>query len=474
MARHVSSRDRRAVSDPGNLVLRNARLVYASGVVVEGGLVATGGRIAEVFAGAGPPLPAGHEEVDAGGRHVLPGLIDPHVQLYPAPDWSHYATETRSAALGGVTTIIKMHRDLDGYATDVFRHEVTQAEGRAHVDFAFHLAIMAEQQIGRIADFTRDLELTSFKLFMAYKGEEGQKIGVQGVDDGLLFDAFRAIGAAGGVALVHCESQELADRAKRRVLADGRDGLHAFADSRPWLVEAEAIRRATFLAHAAGCPLYVVHVTSQQGLAEVAAARAAGQLVYGETEPHYLTETWDSPAGVLAKVMPPIRGAADSAALWQGVVGGALDTIGSDHVMARRERKSGSIWDAQLGFAGVGSILPVLLSEGVAQGRLSLARLAAITSTNAARIFGLAGKGELLPGKDADFVVVDLERERVVDAEMLGSSSDFSIYEGRTLRGWPVLTASRGVVVARDGAIVGAEGHGRYLRREPRTKETVG
>ena len=455
------------MTDPGNLVLRNGRLVYANGTVVEGGLVATGGQIVEVFAGAGPPTPAGHEEVDAAGRHVLPGLIDPHVQLYPVPDWSHYATETVSAALGGVTTIIKMHRDLEGYATDVFWDEVKNAEGRAHVDFAFHLAIMGEEQIRRVPDFARDLELTSFKLFMAYKGEEGEKIGVQGVDDGLLLEAFRAIAAAGGIALVHCESQELADRAKRQVLAEGRDGLQAFADSRPWFVEAEAIRRCIFLANVAACPLYVVHVTSRQGVAEVAAARAAGQLVYGETESHYLTETYDSPAGVLAKVMPPIRSLADVDALWQGVTDGVIETIGSDHVNARRERKTLPIWDAGLGFAGVGTILPVLLSEGVAQGRLSLARLAAITSSNTARIFGLTGKGELLPGKDADFVIVDLERERVVEAGMLGSSSDFSIYEGRTLKGWPVLTASRGTVIARDGAFVGKEGHGRYLRRKP-------
>lgn len=467
-------RDWCAVTDSGNLVLRNGRLVYANGTVVEGGLVSTGGRIVEVFAGAGPATPEGHDEVDAAGRHVLPGLIDPHVQLYPVPDWSHYATETVSAALGGVTTIIKMHRDLKGYATDVFWDEVAHAESRAHVDFSFHLAIMGEEQIRRVPDFARDLELTSFKLFMAYKGEEGDKIGIQGVDDGLLLEAFREIASVGGVALVHCESQELADRAKRQVLAEGRDGLQAFHDSRPWFVEAEAIRRATLLADVAGCALYVVHVTSKQGVAEVAAARAAGQLVFGETEPHYLTETCDSPAGVLAKVMPPIRGAADNEALWLAAAGGTIDTIGSDHVVGWRERKTLPIWDAQLGFAGVGSILPVMLSEGVAQGRLSLARLAAITSTTAARIFGLSGKGELLPGKDADFVIVDLDRERVVEAGILGSKSDFSIYEGRTLRGWPVLTASRGVVVARDGEFVGKEGHGRYLRREPRAKENVG
>jgi dihydropyrimidinase len=396
---------------------------------------------------------------------VLPGVIDPHVQLYPQPDWAHYATETGSAALGGVTTIVKMHRDLEGYPEGEFQAEIDGAESRAHVDFAFHLAVMTDAQIAAIPDYAELFGLTSFKLFTAYKGEEGMKIGIQGVDDGRLLDAFEAIAGVGGLALVHCENQDLAARMLARVLADGRDDLRAFADSRPWIVEAEAIARAAALADAAGCPLYVVHVTSRQGLAELVRRRAAGQRVFIETEPHYLTETADSPAGNLAKVLPPIRDVADGDALWQALAGGVVDTIGSDHVAATRARKEGSIWDAQLAFPGIATILPVLLSAGVHRRGVPLSRLVALTSTNPARILGLPGKGALLPGMDADFVVVDLELERVVDATMLGSASDFSIWEDRTLRGWPTVTVCRGAVVMRDGAVTGPEGHGRYLRR---------
>ena len=453
----------------GSLVLVNARLVYADGQVVQGGLVACDGVISGVFSGEPSAVPDGADVIDAGGRHVLPGLVDPHVQLYPQPDFAHYATETGSAALGGVTTIVKMHRDLDGYPEDELQAELDGAESRSHVDFAFHLAVMTDVQIAAIPDYAEAFSLTSFKLFTAYKGEEGMRIGIQGVDDGQLLDAFVAIASVGGLALVHCENQDLAARMLARVLADGRDGLRAFADSRPWIVEAEAIARAAGLADAAGCPLYVVHVTSRQGLAELVRRRAAGQRVFIETEPHYLTETADSPAGNLAKVLPPIRDLGDADALWHGVAAGEVDTIGSDHVAASRARKQGSIWDAQLAFPGIATILPVLLSEGVHRRGLSLARLVAITSTNPARILGLPGKGALLPGMDADFVVVDLELERVVDPAMLGSVSDFSIWEGRTLRGWPTLTVCRGVVVMRDGAVTGSEGHGRYLRRVPRS-----
>jgi dihydropyrimidinase len=451
-----------------SLVLRDARLVYADGRLVHGGLVARDGVIREVFTGAPASDVTGAEVIDAGGRHVLPGVIDPHVQLYPQPDWAHYATETGSAALGGVTTIVKMHRDLDGYPEGEFQAEIDGAESRAHVDFAFHLAVMTDAQIAAIRDYAEVFGLTSFKLFTAYKGEEGMRIGIQGVDDGQLLDAFEAIAEVGGLALVHCENQDLAARMLARVLAEGRDDLRAFADSRPWIVEAEAIARAATLADAAGCPLYVVHVTSRQGLAELVRRRAAGQRVFIETEPHYLTETADSPAGNLAKVLPPIRELADAEALWQAAARGVVDTIGSDHVAATRARKEGSIWDAQLAFPGIATILPVLLSEGVHRRGLPLPRLVALTSTNPARILGLPGKGALLPGMDADFVVVDLELERVVDAAMLGSASDFSIWEGSTLRGWPTLTVCRGVVVMRDGVVTGPEGHGRYLRRVSR------
>jgi dihydropyrimidinase len=451
----------------GDLLLHGARLVYADGAVVAGGLVARDGVITGIFAGEPPAAGPATTVIDAEGRYVLPGVIDPHVQLYPSPDYAHYATETRSAALGGVTTIIKMHRDLDGYAEDAFAAEVRGAESRAHIDFCFHLALMTADQIAGTAGFARSFGITSFKLFTAYKGEEGLKIGVQGVDDGLLLDAFTQIAAAGGVALVHCENQEIAARALARVKATGADDLRAFEASRPVLAEAEAVGRVALLAAAAGCTLYIVHVTCQAALEAALARRRAGQRLYVETEPHYLTESYDTPAGLLAKVMPPIRSAEDNEALWAAVIDGEVDSIGSDHVAASRARKAGPVWDAQLGFAGMATILPVLLSEAVNGRGVPLSTVVSMTSTGPARIFGLADKGELLPGKDADFVVVDLDLERVVDAADLGSTSDFSVYEGRELRGWPVLTVSRGEVVMRDGEVVGPEGHGRYLTRTP-------
>lgn len=450
-----------------DLELRNARLVYADGTIVDGGLRARGGEIVEIFEGAGPTPSGDAEQIDAAGRHVLPGAIDPHVQLYPAPDWAHYATETRSAAIGGVTTILKMHRKLDGYDVAAVWDEIDNAERRAYVDFGFHLMLMSDEQIAAIPRFARELELTSFKALMAYKGEEGYRLGIQGIDDAQLLEAFRLTAAVGGVMLVHCENQELANQALDRVRATDRDGLAAFADTRPPPVEAEAIKRATYLAGIAECPLYVVHVTSRDGVESLVEARRAGADVLIETEAHYLTDTCDSPAGNLLKVLPPVRAPEHAEALWRALESGELDTVGSDHVATMRAEKEGTVWDARLGFPGIATIVPSLLSEGVNAGRISLARVAEVTATRPAEIFGLGRKGRLLPGHDADFIVVDLELEQTVTAELLGSASDFSPYEGRSLKGWPVLTVSRGVVVMREGGVVGPEGHGRYLRRTP-------
>ena len=439
--------------------------MYADGRIVEGGLVCEDGSIVAVFEGDPPDGWTDADEIDAGGQHVLPGAIDPHVQLYAAERFGHYSTETRSAAVGGVTTILKMHRDLAGYDSTEFFDEVSGAEGRAYVDFGFHLAVMTDGQIASIPRYADEFGIRSFKFFTAYKGEEGAPLGIQGLDDGQLLEALTAVAGCGGTALVHCENQELAARAAGDVQAAGGDGLAGFAASRPPIVELEAVRRVAFLAASAGCPLYVVHVTSREAIDVIASARRGGQAIFAETEPHYLTETVDSPAGNLAKVIPPIREPGDRDALWARSRRGAWTRSGpttSPRVESGSRARSGTrSWD----FRASRRSLPVLLSEGVAAGRIPLSRVVAVTSTNPARIFGLERKGALVPGRDADFVVVDLELEREVDAAHLGSVSDFSIYEGRTLRGWPVLTVSRGAVVVRDGEVVGPEGHGRFLRR---------
>src|SRR5207244_99411 len=179
----IAALERVARPVTADLGLRNARLVYDNGRIVDGGLVCEDGAVAAIFEGDPPAGLGSVEEIDAGGRYVLPGLIDPHVQLYATERFGHYATETRSAAIGGVTTIIKMHRDLAGYEAPSVLDEIAGAENRAHVDFAFHLAVMTDDQIAAIPEYARELGVESFKFFTAYKGEEGAPLGIQGLDD---------------------------------------------------------------------------------------------------------------------------------------------------------------------------------------------------------------------------------------------------------------------------------------------------
>jgi dihydropyrimidinase len=215
-----------------------------------------------------------------------------------------------------------------------------------------------------------------------------------------------------------------------------------------------------------GAPLYIVHLSAARGLSEIHHARNAFSThIYVETCPHYLTHTVESSVGSLGKVNPPLRSSADRDALWEGLRDGTIDTVGSDHVGRPRSAKEADIWKASAGMPGMASILSVLLSEGVHKRGLTLEQVVRLTSANAARIFGLyPKKGTISPGSDADVVLVDLGEERAVDADTWKGGSGYTLYEGWTLRGWPVMTMSRGEIVAGRGASGDHYGHGQYVR----------
>ena len=226
-----------------------------------------------------------------------------------------------------------------------------------------------------------------------------------------------------------------------------------------------------------GAPLYIVHLSAALCLDEVRSARRRWPelRVYVETCPHFLTHSSESKLvpHTLGKINPPLRRPADVEALWAGLADGSVDTIGSDHSARRKEKKTGTIWTSAAGFPGTGAILPVLLSEGFHRRGLPLARIVELTSYNPARIFGLyPKKGHLGIGADADLVVVDLDRERTCDGTTFQSYADYSLYDGWTLTGWPVLTMLRGRVIVEDGRVVGPPGAGRYLARAVRPPAT--
>ncbi len=453
-----------------DILIRNCLVVNADQTPYRASVAVAGERIAAILPPDSDAETLGMIEAD--GRALFPGLVDPHTHYrynrgYQTGD-SDYDTETRSALVGGITTTIRMHRELTPYAENL-REELALLEPQTRIDVAFHLAIQTEQQLDSFAQAADEYGITSFKLYLAYKGEAGKLQGLQGADDGFLYDAMRRIGRANGVALVHCENSEIADRIAGQLKCEGRNDLAAWTEARPGWAEAEAIHRAGVIADHAECPLYVVHVSSKEGIEEIERLRSRGISVYAEVCAHHLSMTVEGAEdrlGPLAKVNPPLRSAVDIDALWDAVARGVVDTVGTDHVPHTRQKAVGrSFWDVMPGFSGSATMLPVLLTEGYHKRCLSLERIAALASRNAARIFRLPAKGSIAVGGLADLTLVDVDAERVVEPDDLQSVADFSLYEGQALRGWPTHVLLHGRLAMLDGFLIAQPGWGRYVRR---------
>jgi dihydropyrimidinase len=446
-----------------DLLIRNGMVVDPSGErPLDIGV--TGGKIAALLS-PGTEADAA-ETIDAVAKHVFPGLIDAHVHFGFGEPVTEYSTETVYAAQGGFTTVLGYFLNNEPYG-GVFERELALAEPRAHVDFGFHFSTASEQHIAELDEYVARYGVTSFKYFMNFRGEEGRYLGLDGTDDGYLYALLEKAASLGDVTIVlHTENIELVNRFRREAQAAGKNTLRDWCLSKPAFTEAENVIRAMYFAEHLGAKIYIPHLSSRLALDEVRRWRGRYKNIFVETCPHYLTHTLDSDIGSIGKANPPFRTQDDVDALWEGLADGAIDIVASDHVPRKRATKEKPIWQASQGFPGTATILPVLLDQGYHRSKLSLSRIAELVSAAPARIFGLPQKGSIAVGADADFTIADLSRNRTVKAEELGSFSDYSLYDGWNLQGWPVVTIVRGVTVMRDGVIVGVPGHGRYLRRK--------
>jgi len=447
-----------------DVVFRHAQIVSPWGVQ-PGDVAVRDGRISAVaLPGEGP---SATRTVDARGKHLLPGVIDPHVHLTSNGRSLEQGCreETPSMAAGGVTTCFHFAQATESYHP-VFAEAADVVRDHALIDVGFHAILMLEQHVAEIPEYAAQYGVRSFKMYMAAKGAQLYP-GTLAVDDGLVYRALGAIRDLGppAIAQVHAENWEIAWALTAELQRAGRRDPAAWTDARPALCEEETMRRAIFLAGQQRCPLYVVHASIGQTGRLVAEARASGVDVVAETCPHYLTVHKDHPLALLAKYNPAVKEAHDCEGLWDGLRDGLISTVGSDHIPVRAVDKDPTgkdIWTARGGLPGSGTILPVLLSEGVHKGRLTLEQVAAVTSYNAARCFGLyPRKGLIAVGADADLVLVDLEREVVLRPEML--QLDFALYDGWTFHGWPELTMVRGEVVVEHGMVVGQPGRARCV-----------
>jgi dihydropyrimidinase len=449
-----------------DLFVKGARIVKPGGLV-EGGLAIQGRTIAAVI-GLRETVQA-RRTIDAGGRYVLPGLLDTHLHLGTSAQSfaDDCASESRHAAAGGVTTLLPFVITRGDYA-DALPDMQRAVDTRSLVDMVFHVIIIRDAQIEEIPRMAHEFGVGSFKTFMAYKGREISPSGIQGMGDDQIFAVFQQVAKVhGGVAIVHCENMELIELHQKPFRAANRQDTAAWSNARPVFGELEAIRRMVAFAEAAGVQLLIPHMGVGLG-SEFLRQKLWGRgRVATETCPHYLLFDKDTDRGVAGKVNPPLRGAEHIDALWDRLVDGTVDVLGSDHCPFTRAVKGDDLWSARAGITGGSAmILPVLLTEGVRRGRLTIEQVVELTSSNAARLFGLyPRKGTLEPGSDADLVIVDLDREVKVDLRTLNSVVDFSPYVGWTARGWADTTVAGGQVVYEKGEIVAERPRGRYLRR---------
>lgn len=452
--------------------IKNAKIVIPQVGIVEGSIAIKDGKIAAILQ-PGETCEA-TEVYDAQGKYVLPGLIDPHVHwgLYGATLAQQADTESRSAALGGVTSV-RMYRRVPKYEESAVADIVNEVSSTTHIDWILQPFVTKNEHIEGMKMAHEKFGVTSFKAFTTERVEQvnsningfSDKNIPEPYTDGFVMDFLQEIASIpGAVANIHPENYEIVERTCPRTRDAGLQGLAAWDKARPTYAEAETCGRLAYFSELTGAPVYLVHISCKEAADIIAQHKKTNPHLYAETTPHYLALSIDSPCGILGKVNPPLRTADNNDALWKALSDGTLDTIGSDNCAATLSYKEGDIWDADPGFAGTATILPVMLSEGYNKGRITLQRLAEVTSYNTAKIFGMyPQKGTIMVGSDADLVVIDTELEKTVQAKDLLSWADFSVFDGVTLKGWPVATFRRGELIAKDGEILSKPGSGKYL-----------
>jgi dihydroorotase-like cyclic amidohydrolase len=446
-----------------DLLIRNAKAVIPGAHIVSADIGIRGGLIVAI----GADLGAAEQIVDAKGLPVIPGIFDPHTHIGNENSFESEAeSETRAAILGGVTTIGIFLRSLeDSYTIHMpgFRKAMDE---RSYVDSIFHPQIFTEQQIAEIPLIADQYGIRSFKFYMS-----GMPGIVNSIADDRLLEGFKAVASLGpdAVACVHCETGALVTRARESLPQRKPEGTVAdWADAHPAEAEALAIQTALYLAKIAGAHLYVVHLSSRDGLEVVRAGRRAGHRFTVETTSLFLSLNTADENGMLIKMSPPVRAAEHGDALWQGLAEHSINTIGTDNTSRVRASKRpwAGLHGSRPGQPLLGTHLPSLLHFGRLRG-LPLERLIDSATRAPAMTFGLyPRKGTIAVGSDADLVIIDPNLERRVDAADLQGMSDFSAFENKLLRGWPIMTIKGGTVIARDHRIV-APANGRYLPRAP-------
>jgi dihydroorotase (multifunctional complex type) len=438
-----------------DLLISNARIVTSAGEV-EGALGVADGRIDAIYDHG--PLPAASEVIDAGGSHVIPGVVDVHVH-FREPGQEYKATwrsESTAAAVGGVTTVLDMPNNGAKAVVNLERFLAKLAVARASsfVDFGAYAYMcsddVAEQQL------LVDAGVAGFKWDMSLAGTEvAPDIRLPLPDQALPY--FKNVASVRANLGIHAEDRPFLLEQTQRVVATGRNDPLAHLAARPVEAEVIALRQAIELCRGTGVHVHVHHLSSADGLQLVRRAKNDGLRITAETIPPFLFLDEDDYGrlGTTIKIHPAVKHRADRMALWEGIRDGSIDCVATDHAPHTREEKLRGVWDANPGAIGVQTSLPLMLNA-VHLGLVSLSRCVEVMSLAPARCYGLSPrKGAIEVGADADLVIVDLNRPMTIRNEKMLSPNHLTPFDGQLVYGTPLLTLLRGCVIARDGGVVG-------------------
>ena len=419
----------------------------------------------------------GDTVISAEGKIVMPGIIDAHVHYFmktaEGRTADNFETGTASAAFGGVTTFIDYASPVEGLCMiEALKARENEAKDCSYIDYNFHMEVTGEfdQNFNELKSL-KEYGINSLKIYTTYGNTE--------LPEDKIPDLLKKAKENNMLVTVHAEDNTIVTELKRKFISEGKTAPEYHGDSRPDEAEAAAIRKVLKMALETDSPVYIVHVSTGEGARLIRAARSQGQRVYGETCPHYLLLTddcykRDEPQKYI--MTPPLRKSGDQEVLWESLRDEVLQCVTTDHCSFHIQNKLSrySCFDAIPGIGGSETLLPMMYSEGVKKGRITLENMVKLLSTNPAKMFGLyPQKGTIKLGSDGDIVILDPEKQVRLQGKDLHSAAEYTVFEGFELTGYPVMTILRGQVICRDNKLLSNKPKGRFIKALDRSIEIV-